>query len=302
MDEEPDEAIYTEALSRTNATGGMVYITFTPLLGMSRVVRRFLMENSEDRSDTNMTIDDAEHIPAAERQRIINSYPAHERDARTKGTPVLGSGAIFPVSDELISVKPFAIPSHWALIGGLDFGWEHPTAGVRLAHDRDTDQVYVTHAYKRSQAVPAIHVAALRAWGTDLRWAWPHDGLQHDKTSGEQLAKQYRNDGLKMLPERAQFADDRGSGVEAGLMDMLERMETGRLQVFDTLNEWFEEKRLYHRKDGVVVKEYEDLMAATRYALMCLRFAQPAEGKPKIKPFATTKIITSPVVSGSWMR
>ncbi len=44
LDEEPPLDIYTEALTRTNATGGMVYLTFTPLLGMSDVVMMFLSE------------------------------------------------------------------------------------------------------------------------------------------------------------------------------------------------------------------------------------------------------------------
>ena len=56
---------------------------------------------------------------------------------------------------------------------------------------------------------------------------------------------------------------------------MLERMQTGRLRVFKHLSDWFEEFRLYHREDGKVVKLRDDLMSATRYALMCLRFAKP---------------------------
>ena len=48
LDEEPDEEIYTEALSRTNATEGMVYITFTPLLGMSSVVYRIALFRNGD--------------------------------------------------------------------------------------------------------------------------------------------------------------------------------------------------------------------------------------------------------------
>jgi hypothetical protein len=75
-----------------------------------------------------------------------------------------------------------------------------------------------------------------------------------------------------MLLDHAQFEDGSVS-VEAGLMDMLSRMQTGRFKVFRHLNDWWEEFRLYHRKDGKVVKEGDDLMAATRYALMMLRFA-----------------------------
>lgn len=55
---------------------------------------------------------------------------------------------------------------------------------------------------------------------------------------------------------------------------MLDRFQTRRLRVFSHLNEWFEEFRLYHRKDGLIVKIDDDLMAATRYGLMMLRKAK----------------------------
>ena len=42
FDEEPPMDIYMEGLTRISATGGMVYMTFTPLLGMSDVVHMFL--------------------------------------------------------------------------------------------------------------------------------------------------------------------------------------------------------------------------------------------------------------------
>ncbi len=44
FDEEPPLDIYIEGLTRTNATGGIVIVTFTPLLGMTEVVSMFLSE------------------------------------------------------------------------------------------------------------------------------------------------------------------------------------------------------------------------------------------------------------------
>ena len=44
FDEEPPLDIYMEGLTRTNATGGITMITFTPLLGMSDVVAMFMDE------------------------------------------------------------------------------------------------------------------------------------------------------------------------------------------------------------------------------------------------------------------
>jgi hypothetical protein len=215
---------------------------------------------------------DVPHLTEAQKAELLASIPEHQRDARTQGIPTMGSGAIFPVPDEMISVEPFAIPSYWAQLGGLDFGWDHPTAGVKIAYDRDADCVYVVACYRVRAATPIIHAGALRAWGSSLAWAWPHDGLQHDKGSGEQLAEQYRAQGLNLLAERATF-EDGSSGVEAGLMIMLDRMQTGRLKIFANCKEWFEEKRLYHRQDGKVFKELDDLLSATRYAIMMLRYA-----------------------------
>lgn len=233
---------------------------------------------------TSMTIDDVDHYTPEERAQIIASYPPHEREARSKGIPTMGSGRIFPVPEELITCEPREIPRHWPQIIGLDFGWDHPTAAARLAWDRDNDTIYVTACYRRSEAVPAIHAAAIKPWGAWIPVAWPHDGLQHDKGSGDQLKEQYRSHGLKMLNDQATHAEG-GNGVEAGLMAMLERMETNRFKVFKGLNDWFEEFRLYHRKDGKIVKERDDIMSATRYGVMMLRFAVvKPNGALQLKP------------------
>lgn len=42
LDEEPDMGIYTECLLRTMTTNGLILLTFTPLLGISDVVKAFL--------------------------------------------------------------------------------------------------------------------------------------------------------------------------------------------------------------------------------------------------------------------
>lgn len=224
------------------------------------------------RNVVSMTIDDVDHYSAAEKAQIIASYPDHEREARTKGIPTMGSGRVFPVAEEMIRIEPRTIPLHWVQIGGMDFGIDHPFAAVNLAWDRDYDCLYVTKAYRVRGQIPAIHATAIRPWGEWLPWAWPHDGLMRDKGSGEQLKDIYRGHHLSMLPDRAEHAEG-GNGVEAGIIEMLERMQTGRFKVFSDLNDWWEEFRLYHRKDGLIVAERDDLMSATRYAVMMKRFA-----------------------------
>jgi phage terminase large subunit-like protein len=289
FDEEPPPEVYSEGITRTNTTLGPVILTMTPLFGMSEVVRRFIPPSTDERADVCMTIDDAEHYTPEERAKIIASYPEHERESRTKGIPSMGSGRIFPVAESAISCQAFPIPAHWVRIGGLDFGYDHPTAAVQLAWDRDNDIIYLTAVYKARGADIALnagisptasHAAAVKPWG-DIPWAWPHDGLQHDKGSGEELRTQYVGQGLDMLEDKATHAPadgekegTGGNGVEAGLMDMLDRMQTGRWKVFSHLELWWEEFRLYHRKDGKVVKEFDDAISASRYAYMMRRFAR----------------------------
>jgi hypothetical protein len=212
--------------------------------------------------------------------KIIASYPAWEKDARTKGIPTLGSGRVFPVSEESLACEHREFPPHWPRIGGMDFGWDHPFAAVELVWDRDTDTVYVSRTHRLKEATPIAHAAALRPWGKELRWAWPRDGNRETlEGAGIALASQYREQGLNLLHEFSHYLEPTGQksvSVEAGLMDMLNRMTSGRFKVFKHLNDFWEEFRLYHRKDGKVVKEGDDLMCATRYALMMIRHASTA--------------------------
>src|SRR5262249_20812828 len=71
LDEEPPADIYTEALTRTNVGANPVWMTFTPLRGVSTVVKRFLHEQSEDRFKVVMTIDDVQHYGEDEKKTII---------------------------------------------------------------------------------------------------------------------------------------------------------------------------------------------------------------------------------------
>jgi hypothetical protein len=232
---------------------------------------------------TFMTIDDADHYTPEQRAAIVAGYLPHEREARAKGIPVLGSGRVFPIPEETIRCEPFPIPDYWPQINGLDFGWDHPFAATNLAWDRDADCIYVTKEYREREQTPVNHAAAVKPWGDWIPCAWPHDGLQHDKGSGEELARSYKTHGLNMLEERATFDDEeKKSGIEAGILEMLERMQTGRWKVFASCGMWFGEFRLYHRVNGLIVKLQDDLISSSRYGMMMKRKAitKPAKSAP----------------------
>lgn len=300
LDEEPPIKVYTEALTRTNTTNGIVWLTFTPLKGMSDVVMRFLKVDPLDparldRHTTKMGIAEAEHYTPEERARIIASYPVHERNARAYGDPILGSGKVYPIEESQIKVKAFPIPSHWPRLAAMDFGWDHYTAVVWLAWDRDNDVIYVTDCIRmrREEAAVPLVASAIKSRGLWIPVAWPHDG-ENETAQGPQLAGQYRREGVNMRHENAKFPetnDDSSTNtkqsrtsVEAGVQDIYSRMLKHQFKVFDHLEDWFEEFRLYHRKDGKIVKLRDDALSATRYGVMDIRFAITQPVATKINP------------------
>lgn len=280
FDEEPPKEIYSEGLTRTNKSGQHSFMTYTPLLGMSEVTHEFYEEPSENQIVINMTIDDVDHYTDKEKKIIVDSYPEYERDARAKGIPTLGSGRVFTIAEEKISEDSILeIPKHWYLLNGLDFGWTDPQACVKIAWDKDNDIIHVTNAFKESECDPIMARSTIKLWGPDITCAWPADGYQHDK-SGKETAALYRDAGFNMLYEHATH-EVGGNGVEAGILEMHQRMKTGRLKVDKYLAQWFEEFRMYHRKDGIIVKTRDHLMDATRYGIMMKRFAELISVKTK---------------------
>lgn len=285
-DEEPPADVYSEAQARTTACNGIIMCTFTPLLGATQVVDYFFPEPKEKafRAIVRMEIQDAGHIPASRVAEEIAKYPEHEREARTKGIPILGSGRVFPIAESAITIPAMDLPPHWPRIVGLDFGWDHPTAAAWLAVDRDADMVHLYAEYRQREQIVAVHADAVKMRGDWIPVAWPHDGHSHEKGTGVPLAHQYRAKGVKMLPEQASFAGGKWSTPEksrseAGVSEMLTMMKEGRFKVHDTCTMWLEEFRLHHRRDGRIVAKKDDLISASRYAVMMRRFAREKQSQ-----------------------
>lgn len=274
FDEEPPYDVYSEGLTRITRTRGICFVTFTPLLGRSSVVKRYTDEPSPDREVVNMTIDDVPGISPEEKQGIIDGWPEHEREARAHGIPFMGSGRIYMAPEGMIKVEPFDTPAHWPVIDAVDFGIGHNFAWVRLAWDRDADCIYLIDCFKVKGQSAIMHVATVRPKGF-APTAWPRDGHTKDRGSGKQIKNIYKEQGMNMLSEAATFEDGRGVSVEAGIMDISDRSTTNRFKAFSHLTPFFEEYRLYHRKDGIIVKEDDDVLDAVRYGVMMKRYAKP---------------------------
>lgn len=278
-DEEPPIAIHNENLIRTMTTGGIVLLTFTPLKGLSETVIS-MQEKAEKGicAIVRATWDDAPHLGEKEKNELMAALPPYQRDARSKGIPQLGSGAIYPIPESEIIVEPFEIPAHWKVCYGMDVGW-NATAAAWLAHDIESDTVYVTHDYKKGQAEPAVHAATIKAKG-NYNGAIDPASRGRSQKDGEQLIRLYGEQGLKLF-----LADNT---VEAGIFDVYERLTTGRLKIFKTCVDTLGEYRLYRRDEkGRIVKQNDHIMDCVRYGIRTgLTHAEYAKPKKIDDPFA----------------
>jgi len=266
LDEEPPLAVYTECVVRTMTTDGRVLMTFTPVRGLSETVQHFMPSGTiPEPMPSNCYIvqatwDDAPHLTAEQKDELYKALPPHQRDARSKGIPALGAGAIYPVPESEITVAPFSIPDYWPRAYGLDVGWNR-TAAVWGARDPDTGVIYLYHEYYRGEAEPSVHASGIRAAGEWIPGVIDPASRGRGQVDGRQLLQDYIDLGLNL--------DIADNGVESGIYRTWELLSSGKLKVFSTLQNWLNEYRVYRRDDkGRVVKERDHLMDATRYLVM----------------------------------
>lgn len=307
FDEEPPEDIYSEGLARTIASQGITLMTFTPLQGYTKVVNLYVKDpepETSGRVTVRMTIHDVLHLTDEEKEAEIARWPIHQRRARIEGHPAIGEGQIYPYNRDEITCDPVEIQDHWLQLAAIDPGGSamhaHPTGAVRLAWDKEENILYVTREHRRVGLKPPEHWLVLKHWGAHLKWAWPRDSLIEEKASGDQIIKLYIAEGMKAINEFAQWPKERrkhrsGGGksnvggvvsVERGILEIMNRLDTGRLKIFKTCSMLLEEMEGYHRKDGKIVKVNDDLLDALRYAIMMLRYAEvPRQPKLHVDPF-----------------
>ena len=206
------------------------------------------------------TWDDVPHLSAQAKADLYESIPPHQRDARTKGIPQLGSGAIYPIAEEDVLCEPFQIPVYFRHAYALDVGWKR-TAALWGAYDGDNDVVYIYAEHYRGLSEPAVHAAAIRARGSWIPGVADPASRISSQADGDQLLRQYQALDLNLT-----LADN---SVEAGIFAVWQRLSTGRLKVFTNCKNFLAEFRIYRRDDkGKVVKENDHLMDCLRYLVM----------------------------------
>ena len=285
LDEQYPYSIHSECVARTaeirKGFHGQVISTFSPLKGTTLTTLHFTQSSDLDEEGVrniapgevhneivyiNATLDDALHIPEKEKNRLIASYAPHERDARVKGIPSLGSGLIYPINHSQITCNAFNINQYdyWPKGFALDIGFDPcPTAAIFIAYDPDNDHTYVYGEYSARRLTPQHHAFELMKQGAALmKYAYDTSGNACSPTDGLKVIDLYKQAGLR----HAIPADKRS--VNKGLHEVLSLMENGKLTIFNTCKKLLTELLSYARDEqGKIVKGNDDLCDAMRYAI-----------------------------------
>lgn len=229
---------------------------------------------------------DSPHITPSMRSELINSIPPYQRKARSEGIPYLGEGLVYPVPEDDIKIPDFNLPLTFKRCFALDTSWNR-NAVVWAAWDEQADVVYIYRTLKRGGVEPPIIAAAIQAAG-----AWipgVADAADISRVDGKMYFEIYRALGLDIeLPDKA---------LETGISLMWTALSTGRLRVFESCTDWFDEFRVYSRNiKGIIERQTDDCLDATRYILTS--GLQRAKLPPTKKTF---KVDGMEYARSSWM-
>ena len=163
-------------------------------------------------------------------------------------------------------------------------GWNR-TAVLWGALDRSADCWYFYTEHYRGKAEPSIHAAAIQARGDWIPGLIDPAARGRSQDDGKQLIVTYVMLGLKLEITK--------NALESGIYEVWQRLSTGRIKVFSTLQNFWAEYRLYRRdEDGGIIKQFDHLMDDMRYIVLS------GKGRAIPKPIERTQLLSQMGGSG----
>jgi phage terminase large subunit-like protein len=267
IDEPVPTNIFTECLTRTMTGDNIMIVTATPITGMTDSILNFCNgdfkygEIDAHRIMLQITWDDVPHLSEDAKAALLASIPAYQREARSRGIPALGSGAVYPIATSSYVIDPFEIPEHWNRIIGVDVGWRM-TAAMWLAINPDTGECYITSEYLAGELTPQQHATNILARGRNIPVAIDPASHGRAQADGQIIFEQLKDMGLDLY--------NAVNARESGLWTCLELMQNGQLKVFSTCRNLIKDISNMARNDKGVVIDSGSYHAgdAFRYAVM----------------------------------
>jgi len=287
LDEVPNFKVYQEALIRTTSFDQektFLVCSMWPERGKDDLISHFLDYAPEGevrggRFYIMASWADNPHLKEEERQRLRQSVPSWQLEAREHGIPVFGQGKVFTMRETELFVDPFEIPKHFAFVYGLDPSSSSggTWGSVLLAHDRDNDVVYAVSDYKLSNATPTEHASNLSRMIPEgcIGMVDPAGAGENMHTKEKTIDFLQNRSGLSLIK-----AHKANNTKEAMIDEIYERVRGDRFKIFSSakgvgcrhlVTEW----RQYARDEsGLILKKNDHCIDALFYALNGLAYAR----------------------------
>lgn len=158
LDEECPWDIFQECIARITDRNGILLLTFTALMGFTRLVNFLWGTDNPDVKTTILTIQMNPFIGKAEKERFMRLVDPDEYESRIEGKPHLKQGLIYKEFSQLHQIDDFdalnqAIlnPDEWKISEGIDPHERTPHHWIRFAYHIPKDRLYVIDCLKAPQ-------------------------------------------------------------------------------------------------------------------------------------------------------
>lgn len=287
FDEEPPISVFAEAVMRTTTTNGLIIVAYTPLKGITEVVKmyadfeynKFLFINEDDNIEFFEEFKDEDkrpskfyikigwpdipHLTEKQKRETLENVPEWQWEARMFGNPILGSGQIYGFKESDIVCEAFNVPEHWRKWYGLDVG----RAGTTFSFFAEDPETKVNYVYKElcfydNEGVAEYIDEAYKEVGEYQTGAIDTAagmGAQHDKKISIR----------KLLTQGGFHLKNANKSVVEGLTLCWQGFKKGMLKIFDSCINHIKEIRIYRRdENGNIVKQKDHCMDSMRYGFM----------------------------------
>lgn len=290
LDEQPPDETFSELVVRTAQRNGQVLCSFTPLKGMSGLVRKF-WDKVDGYTHVRVTWDDIPFVnewdepffSQEERDQLSRDFMPWERECRMKGIPLVGKGVVFPLLEwptyKAEDLELSKNPKLERLIS-FDLGIKNdPTVISFFFRNPETEVIYLHRQITVDKGeTPDEYVHYLMdSESRGVPIALPHDGSQPGRyTLTEQSVRETFEDnyGLNVIPGAIlNPVNDQGKVTNHksyGINIMRLGMERGTLMINETCYKFLDEARNYAIDDAGRFTDPDDHIDSARIGILAL--------------------------------
>jgi hypothetical protein len=302
FDEQPPDDFFSEIVTRTATTQGIILCSFTPLKGLNGLVSKFW--NREEGYDfIRVAWDDVPtHDPWGEpfllqetRDQLERDYLPHEREARIAGKPVMGRGAIFPISSwptYKTGQVDFKSNPNMHRVMALDLGLVNDKTVITLMYWDSREKTAYLHAQISVSGIEEAnptnyinHLMRPEVFGTPI--VLPADaGTQGRYTmSSLSIRELFEEYGLNVYNKPIMNPPDSQGRItnnkSFGVNVMRQMIDNGSFFINENCADFLREAQNYYCDEKGRFSDPDDHIDSARYALLaCIQdIAEPNDGR-----------------------